>query len=98
MRFLGRRVYLAIITVLRSSRAYCSSMDGLADVSWATLKRWRLWWADTFPATPAGRWLSGRLPPTPESIAYPERLLQSVQADTDTDRFTAALRLLLPPV
>lgn len=26
------------------------------------------------------------------------RLLQSVQAHTDTDRFTAALRLLLPPV
>ncbi len=98
VRFLGRRVYLAIITMLRSSRVHGSSMEGLADVSWVTLKRWRVWWADTFPATPAGRWLGGRLPPASQSVAYPERLLQSVQADTDTDRFTAALRLLLPPV
>ncbi|WP_245176333.1 transposase [Cupriavidus sp. AcVe19-6a] len=98
VRFLGRRVYLAIITVLRSSRAHCFSIEGLPSVSWVTLKRWRLWWDDTFPTTPIGRWLNGRLPLAPEPVAYPERLLQSVQADTDAGRFTAALRLLLPPL
>ncbi|MFJ1260845.1 transposase [Cupriavidus sp. CuC1] len=98
VRFLGRRVYLAIILVLRSSRTHGSGTEGLPDVSWVTLKRWRLWWTDTFPATPVGRWLQGRLPPAPDAVVYPERLLQTVQADTDTGRLTALLRLLLPPL
>ncbi|WP_454754875.1 hypothetical protein [Cupriavidus basilensis] len=92
----GGGVYLAIILVLRSSRTHGSSIEALPNVSWITLKRWRLWWADTFPATPVGRWLQGRLPPLQEAATYPERLLQAVQADTDTGRLTALLRLLLP--
>jgi hypothetical protein len=98
VRFLGRRVYLAIILVLRSSRTHGSSIEALPNVSWITLKRWRLWWADTFPATPVGRWLQGRLPPLQEAAVYTECLLQAVQADTDTGRLTMLLRLLLPPL
>ncbi|MGH8787336.1 MAG: transposase [Cupriavidus necator] len=95
VRFLGRRVYLAIILVLRSGRAHCSCLDELPGIGWATLKRWRQWWTETFPNTPVGRWLRGLIPPTPEPFIYPDGLLQSVQGDTEGDRLVAVLRLLL---
>jgi hypothetical protein len=98
VRFLGRRVYLAVILVLRSSRTHGVCLDGLPDIGWATLKRWRQWWAKTFPNTPTGRWLRGRLPPTPEPSAYPGCLLRAVQRDTEDERLVAVLRLLLAPL
>jgi hypothetical protein len=98
VRFLGRRVYLAVILMLRSSRTHGMCLDGLPDIGWATLKRWRQWWTETFPNTPAGRWLRGRLPPTPEACVYPDCLLQTVQRDTEGERLVAMLRLLLAPL
>ncbi len=95
VRFLGRRVYMSIIVVLRGYGA--TDGDLLPPVSWATLKRWRLWWSETFPTTPAGRWISGLLPPAAQTASYPERMLASVQAETDADRLIQVLRLLLPP-
>jgi hypothetical protein len=98
VRFLGRRVYLSIIVVLRSSRTHGVCLDGLPDVGWATLKRWRQWWAEAFPSTPAGRWLCGRIPPSPEPFVYPNCLLQTVRRDTEGERLIAILRLLLSPI
>ncbi|WP_455289013.1 transposase [Cupriavidus necator] len=97
VRFLGRRVWLTIIVVLRSSRTQGACLDGLPAIGWATLKRWRQWWTDTFPKTAAGRWLRGLIPPTPEPFIYPDCLLQSVQRDTEDERLAAMLRLLLGP-
>ncbi|CAJ0782476.1 hypothetical protein R8510_05008 [Ralstonia chuxiongensis] len=71
VRFLGRRVYLAIILVLRSGRTQCGCLDSLPDISWPTLKRWRQWWGEDFTNTPAGRWLRGLIPSTSEPLAYP---------------------------
>lgn len=71
VRFLGRRIYLAIIMALRSSRAQSDCLVGLPDIGWATLKRWRQWWRETFPNTPAGRWLRGLIPPAPSRWSIP---------------------------
>jgi len=98
VRFLDRRIYLAIILVLRSNRTQGSFLDGLPSIGWATLKRWRQWWRETFPNTPAGRWLRGLIPPTPEPPVYPDCLLQTVQRDTESERLVAVLRLLLAPI
>jgi hypothetical protein len=98
VRFLGQRVYLAIIVVLQSKRSEGCSLDGLPNIGWATLRRWRQWWSETFPGTPAGRWLCGCMPPTPEPHIYPDCMLQTVEGDTASDRMVAVLRLLRPPV
>ena len=56
VRFLGRRVYLALAVVLMSARragptsAQVKRLQGLA-IPTRTLLRWRTWWAVTFPAT-----------------------------------------------
>lgn len=97
VRFLVRRVWLAIVLVLRSSRATGACLDGLPAISWATLKRWRQWWTETFPKTPVGRWLRGLIPPTPEPFIYPDCLLQSVEHDSEDERLAAVLLLLLGP-
>ncbi|KDP88230.1 hypothetical protein CF70_031865 [Cupriavidus sp. SK-3] len=97
VRFLGRRVWLAITLVLRSSGTHGACLDGLPAIGWATLKRWRQWWTETFPNTPTGRWLRGLIPPTPEPLIYPDCLLQSVQRDSEEKRLAAVLRLLLGP-
>lgn len=70
VRFLGRRVWLAIVLVLRSSRATGACLDGLPAISWATLKRWRQWWTETFPKTPSvgGCVASSRQRPSRSSI------------------------------
>jgi hypothetical protein len=98
VRFLGRRLYLSIIVVLRSSRAHAVCLDGLPQVGTVTLKRWRQWWSEAFPGTPVGRWLPGRMPPSSEPPVFPDCLLQSVQRESEDARLVAILRLLLSPV
>jgi hypothetical protein len=58
VRFLGRRVYLALAVVL-----------GMAlGVPRRTLARWRDWWHEQFPRTPLWRATSARfMPPVPEA-------------------------------
>ncbi len=98
VRFLGRRLYLSIILVLRSSRAHAVCLDGLPQVGAVTLKRWRQWWIEAFPGTPVGRWLPGQMPPSSEPLVFPDCLLQRVQRESEDERLVAILRLLLPPV
>lgn len=60
VRFLGRRLYLSIIVVLRSSRAHAVCLDGLPQVGAVTLKRWRQWWSEAFPAPPLAAGCPGK--------------------------------------
>ena len=58
VRFLGRRVYLALTVVLKSIRAGPTTAQArlctMLDVPLRTIQRWRAWWLQIFPST--GLW------------------------------------------
>ncbi|MBU2774344.1 hypothetical protein HMI48_10825 [Acidithiobacillus ferrooxidans] len=56
VRFLGRRVYLALVVVLMASRLTArtpgtQTLCALIAVPRRTLQRWRSWWVQDFPLT-----------------------------------------------
>ena len=60
-----------------------------------TLRRWRRWWRETFPATPAWRWKRGELaaPPDEAPLVY---LLRAIRGRTLRSRLLRSLIWLLP--
>jgi hypothetical protein len=72
VRFLGRRVYLALAVVLVSARpggpTPAAARLGLAlGVARRTVARWLEWWREQFPRTPLWRAACARfMPPVPE--------------------------------
>ncbi len=80
VRFLGRRVYLAMAVVLVSARhagqtSAAARASALLDVPVRTLQRWRCWWREHFPATPL--WLAecARFMPAVPAAEIPGALL-----------------------
>jgi len=73
VRFLGRRVYLALAVVLVSARPggptpAAALLAAALGVERRTLARWRHWWCEQFPLTPLWRAASARfMPPVPEA-------------------------------
>ena len=73
VRFLARRVYLALAVVLVSARpagpTSAAARLGMAlGVERRTLARWRDWWCEQFPHTPLWQLTSARfMPPVPEA-------------------------------
>ena len=73
VRFLARRVYLALAVVLVSARpagpTSAAARLGMAlGVERRTLARWRDWWCEQFPRTPLWQLTSVRfMPPVPEA-------------------------------
>jgi hypothetical protein len=71
VRFLGRRVYLAVAMVIASARcaeasASATRLAQAMAVPVRTLERWRRWWQGQFPLTALWRGASGRfMPPVP---------------------------------
>lgn len=65
--FLGRRVYVGAVVVLAAALRYgptparLQHIIDLLGLSLRTLRRWLVWWRDTFATTPVGRTLLGRL-------------------------------------
>ncbi len=101
VRFLGRRVYVALAMVLRSTRRTAASpaaahLGETLGASRRTVQRWRAWWLEEFPATPLWRALAGRFMP-PVAV---ERLPASlVQAMTGTpEEVLMRLLVLLSPL
>ena len=87
VRFLGRRVYLAVAVVLASARSAEANTTAarLAQTLWVpvrTLERWRAWWQGQFPLTTLWRAACGRFMPPVTAQGRPANLLQ---------RFTGAL-------
>jgi hypothetical protein len=73
VRFLGRRVYLALAVVLVSAPPAgappaATRLEAVLGVERRTLARWRHWWCEQFPLTPLWQWASARfMPPVPEA-------------------------------
>ena len=74
VRFLGRRVYLALAVVLVSGSRTASTPTGTRlgaelGVARQTLQRWQAWWVEQFPLTPLWRATCARfMPPVSEAL------------------------------
>jgi len=87
LRFMGRRVYLGAVVVLAS---VCHQLMALRDAcavtgvpAW-TLRRWRRWWREAFPASQIWAELRARFrPPPPREDELPRSLL--VRADEELE-------------
>ena len=81
VRFLGRRVYLALAVVLVSGRhagqipaagRVCAGIQ----ISLRTLQRWRQWWQVQFALTPLWRAVCARFMPPVRTERCPASLLE----------------------
>lgn len=96
VRFLGRRVYVAVMLML-TSPPQGHSVRRLADalsVPIRTLLRWRRWWAQAFVRTPLWQAARSRFISPIASAQLPRGLLDRFQADRPSDRLVQALRFL----
>jgi len=86
VRFLGRRVYLALVVVLGSAR-HAGQNPAAARVSTAlevpvrTLQRWRHWWLELFPLTPLWQASGARFMPPVASGRIPAGLIERFAGD-----------------
>lgn len=98
VRFAGRRVYLTVVLMLRSPPGSGSGQQlcDLLSIPARTLKRWRAWWREDFPATPFWQSMRARFIPTPAIEQLPQSLLERFAGDAVSDRLTYALRWISP--
>ena len=81
VRFLGRRVYVAVAMVVASaqragSRARASQLAQTLSVPVRTLERWRGWWQAQFPLTALWRGACGRFMPPVATERLPVSALE----------------------
>ena len=81
VRFLGRRVYLALAVVLVSASRTASTPAGVRlgaelGVAPQTLQRWQAWWTEQFPLTPLWRATCARFMPPADVLGIAGTLLE----------------------
>jgi hypothetical protein len=96
VRFLGRRVYLALAVVLGSARhagqnPAAARLATDLEVPLRTLQRWRQWWGQHFPLTPLWQASCARFMPPVASERFPAGLLERFAGEPAE----ALLRLLV---
>ena len=99
MRFLGRRVHLALAVVLVSARgptpAQARKLAQQLCIAPRTVERWRQWWREHFPATSLWQTMCARFMPPVDMALLPETLLARF-AGTDSEPMLLLLRFLRP--
>jgi hypothetical protein len=105
IRFLERRVYLGAIVVLISAMLSGASprrlqkLRAICGADLRTMRRWRQWWAETFPRSDDGRNIVTRLALIDETqVTFLPRLLLRLQMGSLQERLFGVLRLLISPV
>ena len=98
VRFAGRRVYLAVILMLRSPPGSVTGQKlcTLFSIPARTLKRWRTWWREDFPATPFWQSMRERFMPPVAPDRLPDSLLERFEGKSMSDRLMQALRWTAP--
>ena len=81
VRFLGRRVYLALAVVLGSARhagqtPAATRLSGTLNIPLLTLRRWRHWWQGEFPQTALWQAACARFMPPVATERCPVSLLE----------------------
>jgi hypothetical protein len=89
VRFLGRRVYAAVVVLAASVSALVAS-----GVPQRTLGRWLAWWRGAFIRTPFFRVARARLAPALDEAALPGALIERFLDRTDVAVESALLRAL----
>ena len=101
VRYLGRRVYLGAVVVLVTAMlggitaTRAAQLREWLGVNVRTLKRWRVWWRETFVASPFWRGAQGRFMPPVAIEALPASLLARFAGEERT-RLRSALAFLAP--
>lgn len=100
VRFLGRRVYLAVAVVVISvqraqSSASATRLAHTLSVSVRTLERWRRWWQGQFPLTALWRGSGARFMPPVASACLPASLLERFSG-APADQMMRLLGFLTP--
>lgn len=97
VRFLGRRVYLAVVLMLVSPRgAKARELCELFTIPERTLDRWRAWWTQDFSRTPFWQSRRERLSVAVEIARLPVSLLERFDAGAAADRMMQLLRFVSP--
>lgn len=98
VRFLGRRVYVAVVLMLSSPPRGVTvrQLSEQLSVPIRTLLRWRRWWRQEFLRTAFWRAARSRFMPALADDRLPARLLDRFDAASPSDRLTQALRFLSP--
>jgi hypothetical protein len=96
VRFLGRRVYLALAVVLGSARhagqnPAAARLFATLSVPVRTLQRWRQWWRQEFALTPLWQANCARFMPPVTSAVFPAGLLERFAGSAEQ----ALMRLLV---
>lgn len=100
VRFLGRRVYLALAVVLLSvprggSTAAQSKLSDMLAIAARTISRWRTWWADSFPATALWQAHCARFMPPVDMDQLPASLIARFSGAA-AESMTRLLAFLIP--
>jgi hypothetical protein len=98
VRFLGRRVYLAVVLTLVSppGGAAARQLCDLLAIPARTLQRWRAWWSQDFLRTPFWQSMRERLPSPILGERLPQSLLERFDAGSCAHRLAQLLRFVAP--
>ncbi len=98
VRFLGRRVYVAVMLMLVSPPAGCAAgtLARLVAVPVRTVRRWRSWWRKDFQRTVFWRSVRERFAPPVAAEGLPQSLLARFQRPTAPERLIQLLRFISP--
>jgi hypothetical protein len=98
VRFLGRRVYVAVVLMLVSPAQGSAARQLRAElnVPIRTLQRWRRWWTEDFLRTPFWQAVRSRFMPPLPNAQLPMSLLDRFDALEPADRLAQVLRFISP--
>ena len=98
MRFLGRRVYVAVMLMLASppDGSSAGALAQLMAVPVRTVRRWRRWWQEDFLRTAFWRSVRDRFVPQVPAEALPRSLLERFHGPTCHERLVQLLRFVGP--
>lgn len=98
VRFLGRRVYAAVVLMLVSTPggSPTDALCGLLTVPQRTVSRWRTWWSRDFVRTAFWQSMRGHFAVPVQLEGLPESLLARFAGDSFLDRMLQLLRFIAP--
>jgi hypothetical protein len=103
VRFLGRKVYLAVVVLLVAAMRHgptprrVRALAAHFGADRRTIARWQVFWRDTFPSTPFWKVARARLAPDIDLTALPRVLLDAfLRGPDDSGGWERLLRFLAP--
>ncbi len=102
VRFLGRRVYLAVMVVLTSiarlgmTGGQAAKLGRILGVPHRTAGRWKHWWRDAFDKTIFWQSNRSRFMPPVATDQLPGSLIERFHADSPADQMRLLLSFLTP--